>query len=75
MLTARRAVIVVAFSVELRSFFRETRRDVGHYRDQLRGFTTRFSGTRIAGCLQALHPLLIGDRAHAFAACFAEIEC
>jgi hypothetical protein len=41
----------------------------------LRGFTTRFSGTRIAGCLQALHPLLIGDRAHAFAACFAEIEC
>ena len=58
MLSSRRAVILVSFAVELRRAFGETGRAVRSHRH----------------LVEALHPLLVGDGAHPFAASFAKIE-
>src|SRR6266702_5971376 len=74
MLTTRCAVVIVAFAVELRRLVRKISRAIRHHRDQLRRFAAGFARTRLAGFLQALHPFLVGDRAHAFSTRLTEIE-
>jgi len=46
----------------------------GHHRHQSHGLAAGLARPRLAGVLQAFHALLVGDRAHAFAARFAEVE-